>query len=77
MPSAPSISIPVADFPPGGCYYVYLNDGNGRWLITDLDHPDGIVLQPDNNGWLELIGSPGQDETPDHYEPVRFDCGAG
>lgn len=66
-PSAPSILIPADP----GIYKLEIQDVYGHWsLVTDNAHPDGIVLSP-NGGYVELIGSVGQDTDPDHYRLIE------
>lgn len=64
-PSAPAILIPA---PGPGPYTLEVMDAFGHWsLVTDAAHPDGIVLY-NKGGFVELIGSVGQDTDPTHYQ---------
>lgn len=66
-PSAPSILIPASD---AGPYLLEILDGYGHWhLVIDDAHPDGIVLY-NHAGYVELIGSAGQDIDPTHYRLI-------
>lgn len=66
-PSAPSILIPARE----GVFKLEIQDMYGHWsLVTDADHPNGIVLSA-QNGYVELIGSIGQDIDPAHYRIIE------
>lgn len=68
QPGAPSILIPA---PSANWFYIEIMDAYGHWsLVTDSAHPDGIVLFP-RDGFVELIGSVGQDVDPDHYRLIE------
>lgn len=65
-PNAPSILIPTRE----GVFKLEIW-GDGRWwLVTDDSHPDGIALIA-QNGYVELIGSVGQDVDPTHYRLIE------
>lgn len=66
QPSAPSILIPSQE----GAFKLEIW-GDGRWwLVTDDLHPGGIILTA-QNGYVELIGSVGQDIDPSHYRLIE------
>jgi len=66
-PAAPSILIPASD----GWFLLEIQDAYGHWsLVTDATHPNGIALQA-SGGFVELIGSPGQDVDPAHYRLIE------
>lgn len=66
QPSAPSILIPAQE----GSFKLEI-EGDGKWwLVTDQAHPDGIILTA-QNGFVELIGSVGQDTDPSHYRLIK------
>lgn len=68
QPGAPAILIPA---PSANWFYIEIMDAYGHWsLVTDDAHPDGIVLFP-RDGFVELIGSVGQDVAPDHYRLIE------
>lgn len=67
-PGAVSILLPASG---PGPYLIEIQDTYGHWsLVTDQDHPDGIVLY-NKGGFVELIGSPDQDTNPEHYRLVE------
>lgn len=65
-PSAPSILIPARE----GVFKLEIWGAGQWWLITDDKHPDGIILIA-QNGYVELIGSVGQDTDPSHYRLIE------
>jgi hypothetical protein len=67
-PGAPSILIPASA---PGWFRIEIQDAFGHWSrVTDAQHPDGIVLHT-ADGFVELIGSVGQDTDPAHYRLIE------
>jgi hypothetical protein len=66
QPSAPSILIPAQE----GRFKLEIWGDNQWWLVVDQNNPNGIVLTA-QGGFIELIGSVGQDIDPTHYRLIE------
>lgn len=64
QPGAPEI---LAWASAGHCYYATLADDNGLWLLTDAAHPGGIIWTAEDDNYVHIIGSTGQDTDASHY----------